>query len=218
MAVRVLLVDDHRVLREGLRALLEGPEFAVVGEAGDGLTALRLAEKLRPDVVVLDLVMPGLDGLEVARQLPKRSPRSRVVVLSAHATEAYAHEAFAAGACGYVVKDGGIAQVTAAVRAAANGQRYLSAPLTERALGEYAKKLTAAGPDPFAGLTPREREVLQLTAAGLTCADIGGRLYISARTVESHRANLMRKLGVRNQKELVRLAVERWPMAGGRPA
>jgi two-component system, NarL family, response regulator NreC len=209
MALTVMLADDHRIVRQGLRALLAAePGLELVGEAGDGPEAVRLAERLRPDVLVLDLMLPGLGGLDVARELAQRSPRTRVVVLSMHADLGYVWEAVRAGALGYVLKEAGAAELVRAVRAVAAGQRYLGAPLTEEALAAYAARAgEGGGDDPYAGLTFREREVLQLTAEGLSGTEVAARLFISPRTVESHRASLMRKLGVRNQKELVRYAV-----------
>src|SRR5690242_13073001 len=148
-------------------------------------------------------MLPGLNGFEVARQVRRRSPHTQVVVLSMHSDAAYVLEALRAGALGYVVKDAGVEELLRAVRAAAAGRRYLSPPLSETALGAAAGRAEGQTlpPDPYETLTAREREVLQLTAEGLSGAAIAARLFISPRTVESHRANLMRKLGVRNQKE-----------------
>ncbi len=210
MALTLLLADDHRIVRQGLRAILAAePDFQLVGEAGDGHEALRLLEQLQPAVMVLDLMLPGLSGLEVARAAAARAPETRVVVLSMHANESYVTEALAAGASGYVLKDASAAELVKAIREAAAGRRYLSPPLSEQALTAYARRAASAPLDPYHTLTAREREVLQLTADGHSGAEIGRRLFISPRTVESHRANLMRKLSLRNQKELVRYAVER---------
>jgi DNA-binding NarL/FixJ family response regulator len=207
MPVTLLVADDHPIVRQGLTALLKSePGFAVVGEAADGSTALRLAEKLQPDVLVLDLMMPSLSGLEVARRMARRSPRTRIVVLSMHSHEAYVVEALSAGATAYVVKDAGADELLTAVRSAAEGRRYLSPAISELALEAHSARGAA---DPFDSLTAREREVLQWTAEGLSGAQVSQRLHISPRTVESHRANLMRKLGLRNQRELVRYALER---------
>ena len=208
MPIHLLLADDHQIVRQGLRAILTTiPDFRLVGEAADGLETVRLAERLRPDVLVLDLLMPGLDGLEVTRRVMRRSPRTRVVILSMHSNEAYVVEALRAGAVGYVLKEAGAEQLIHAIREAAGGRRCL--PIPEPALSTYLRKAEGNSLDPYDTLTAREREVLQLTAEGLSGAEISSRLFISPRTVESHRANLMRKLGVRNQKELIRLAVQR---------
>lgn len=216
MTTTVMLADDHRIVRQGLRAILNAvPEFRLIGEASDGLEAVRLVERLKPDVLVLDLSMPGLDGLEVARQVTRRPPRPHVVVLSMHSTDLHVHKAFQAGATAYVLKDAGAEHLVAAIQAAARGRRYLSPPLSEENLEAGIQRCEATGEDPSEGLTTREREVLQLTAEGHSGAHIAERLFISPRTVETHRANLMRKLGVRNQKELVRFAVERGLLLGG---
>jgi DNA-binding NarL/FixJ family response regulator len=219
MAATLLLVDDHQIVRQGVWAILKTePDFRLVGEAADGQEAVRLAERLTPDVLVLDLMLPGgLNGMEVARQVAKRSPKTRIVFLSMHANEAYVVEALRAGALAYVVKEAGAEELVRAIRAVLAGRRYFSAPLSERAIQAYQEKASGATLDPFHTLTAREREVLQLTAEGLSGLEIGDRLFISSRTVESHRANLMRKLGVRNQKELVRFALQRGLVTGDNP-
>jgi DNA-binding NarL/FixJ family response regulator len=209
MNISVLIADDHLVVRRGLRALLESePGLTVVGEAADGREALELVSRLDPDVLVLDLVMPGMRGLEVLNRLAQREARTRVVVLSMHAGDAYVVEALRAGAIGYVVKDASASELVQAVRAAADNRRFLSSPLSESRLLEYASPAVASA-DPYDALTAREREVLQLAAQGLTNPEIGRRLEISRRTAETHRANLLRKLGLKGQKELIRYALRR---------
>jgi DNA-binding NarL/FixJ family response regulator len=206
----IMLADDHHVVRQGLRSLLEAePDFSVVGETGDGLEAAQLVERLQPDVLVLDLMMPGLNGLEVTRQVSQRSPRTRVVILSMHPNEAYVLEALRAGAAAYVLKESTSAELVRAVREAVAGRRYLSPPLSERAIEAYVQKAESAALDPYETLTTREREVLHLVAEGHTNAEIAERLFISRRTVETHRANMMRKLGLRTQTDLISYALRR---------
>jgi two-component system response regulator NreC len=196
------LCDDHTIMRVGLRALLSAePDFLIIGEASDGLEAVELAERLKPLVVVLDVMMPGINGLEAARQINQRCPNTYIVFLSMHAREAYVVEAFKKGAHAYVLKDSQANDLIQAVRAVLAGHRYLSPPLSERSLKAYLKKIhTKPG---------REREVLHLTAEGNSSSQIGVRLGISPRTVEIHRANMMRKLGVHSQIEVVRYAFQR---------
>ncbi len=207
---RILLADDHHVVRQGLRALLQSePHFELVGEAGDGLEAVRLAERLKPDVLITDVMMPGLNGLEVARQVSKSLPRTRIIILSMYTNDAYVFEALKNGALGYVLKDSQAADLIQAVREVAAGRRYLSPPLSERALELYMRQVESVPEDPYELLTDREREVLQLVAEGRTSAEIAERLFISPRTAEGHRANLMRKLNLQTQADLIRFAVKR---------
>jgi two-component system response regulator NreC len=206
----VVLADDHAVVRQGLRTLLEATaEFAVIGEEADGLKVVALVERLRPDVVLLDVQMPGLTGLEIARQLAQRDLKTRVIILSMHADESYVLEALRHGAAGYVLKDAAPEEMVQAVREVAAGRRYLSPPLSARALEAYAATAQAVPADPYETLTTREREVLQLTAEGHSGPAVAARLGISFRTVETHRANLMRKLGLQGQTELIRYALRR---------
>jgi DNA-binding NarL/FixJ family response regulator len=206
----IVLADDHHVVRQGLRVLLEGqPDFQLVGEAGDGLEAVQLTERLKPDVLIIDLMMPSLNGLEATRQLSQRSPHTRVVILSMHANEAYVLEALRNGAAGYVLKDSSAADLVHAVREVVAGRRYLSSPLSERAIAAYIQKASDVALDPYEMLTNREREVLHLAAEGYTNAEIADQLSISPRTAETHRANLMRKLGLRTHTDLIRYALRR---------
>jgi two-component system, NarL family, response regulator NreC len=210
--VTIVLADDHHVVRQGLRAVLEAePLFSILGEAGDGLQAVDLVAKLKPRVLVVDLMMPGLTGLEVTRRVRKESPDTQVVVLSAHATEPYVLEALRNGAVAYVLKNSQSAHLVQAVREAAAGRRYLSPTLSERAIAAYADRAVAdTGPaDAYDTLTGREREVLHLAAEGRSHREIAQRLSISPRTAEVHRANLMRKLDLHNQTDLVRYAIRR---------
>ncbi len=208
--ISIILADDHTVVRQGLRTLLESdPELHVSGEASDGLQTIGLVEKLRPDVLVLDLIMPGMNGIEVARQVKSHFPQTRVVILSMHANEAYVLEALRAGALGYVLKESQGSELIRAIHEAHNGQHYLSAPLSERAIEVYVQKTKEISQDPFERLTPREREVLQLAAEGHPNAEIGEKLSLSSRTIEMHRSNLMHKLGLNTQTDLIRYALKR---------
>lgn len=207
----IVLADDHHVVRQGLRLLLEAePEFSVVGEVADGLEVTELVERVKPKVVVLDLMMPGLNGLEVARQLRQHSPQTQVVILSMYADEGYVLQALKNGAVAYVLKDATTDQLVKAVREASAGRRYLSPPLSERAIDAYVQRAeTTETLDLYDTLTTREREVLQLAAEGHSNTRIATRLSISPRTAETHRGNLMRKLGLRSQTDLVRYAIRR---------
>lgn len=210
MTVRLVLADDHQIVRQGLRAILATvAEFELVGEAADGAQAVRLVEDLRPDVLILDLKMPRLGGLDAARQVARKAPTTRVVVLSMYTDEAYVVEALRAGVSAYVLKGSSFSELVHAVREAVAGRRYFSPPISESVVSEYLRRASGAPLDPFHTLTSREREVLELTAEGHSSAEIARRLFISPRTVESHRANLMRKLNVRNQRELIRYAVRK---------
>ena len=210
MGISIILADDHPVVRRGMQALLQDePDFSIVGKTGDGLETVRLVERLQPDILVLDVMMPGLSGLEVLRIIRQRSPQTRAVVLSMYSDSAFVAEALKNGATGYVLKGCEEENLVRAVRDAVAGRRYLSPPVTERAIDAYVEQTRSARLDPHETLTTREREVLQLGAEGNTSPEIAARLHISQRTVENHRANLMRKLGMRNQSELVRYAVRR---------
>lgn len=209
-ATRVVLADDHHVVREGLRALLEAePDITVVGEAADGLTTAHLVERLKPDVLVVDVMMPALNGLEVTRQVVRQSPDTRVIVLSMYSDESYVMEALKNGAAGYVLKSSTRSDLVQAIREVMAGQRYLSAPLSARAVEAYVERAKATQLGAYDTLTSREREVLQLAAEGHTSAEIASRLSISPRTVETHRAAVMRKLGLRTQADLIRYALRR---------
>jgi len=218
--ITIVLADDHHVVRQGLRALLQAEaDLRVVGETGDGLEAVQLVDRLSPRVLVVDLMMPGLGGLEVIRRVTHAASQTRVVVLSMHANEGYVLEALRNGATGYVLKDATAGELVEAVREVAAGRRYLSRALSRRAIEAYAQKAREAPVDAYDTLTTREREVLHLAAEGHTSGEIGERLDISPRTAETHRANLMRKLGLRTQTDLIRFAAQRGivPLDEGRP-
>jgi len=206
----VVLADDHHIVRKGLRTLLEAEDhFAVIGEEADGLKVVELVDRLRPDVLLLDVQMPGLNGLEITRQIAQRALKTRVVILSMHANETYVLEALRHGAAGYVLKDAPPIEMLTAVREVSAGRRYLSRALSERAIDAYAEKAQAAPADAYDMLTTREREVLHLAAESSSTSEIAARLGISPRTVETHRENLMRKLGLQSQTDLIRYALRR---------
>ena len=206
----IVLADDHQLVRQGLRALLEGEsDLRVIGEAGNGLEAVRLVERLNPNVLILDLMMPGINGLEVTRQIKKSSFQTGIVILSMYADEAYVLEALGNGASAYVLKDSNASDLVHAVREVAAGRRYLSPPLSDRAIEVYQETAKATVIDKYETLTTREREVLHLSAEGCTSSEIASRLGISARTAETHRTHLMSKLGLHTQVELIRYALRR---------
>lgn len=207
----LLLADDHQVVREALRVLLESqPDFHVVAETGDGLEAAALVEKHRPDVLIVDMRMPGLSGLEVARRTKRLSPATKVIILSMYDAEAYVVDSLAAGAAGYVLKQSSSQELVSAIRQTLAGSLYLSPSLNERALQSYIQRSREAHvDDPFERLTDREREVLQLAAEGLNNPQIAEKLSLSPRTVEMHRAHLMQKLGLKTQTDLVKYALKR---------
>lgn len=208
--IKIMLVEDHEIVRQGLRALLEAESgMQVIGETGDGLEAVRLVTQLQPDVLVLDLSLPGLHGLEVVRAVRKQAPQARVVILSMHATEAHVLQALRNGADGYVLKNCNASVLVQALREVAAGRRYLCPTLSVRAVEAYAEYSPQAPLDQYEELTTREREVLQLAAEGHTTAQIAARLFISPRTVESHRGHLMHKLGLRTHTDLVLYALRR---------
>lgn len=208
--IQVLLADDHEVVRQGLKTWLDAePGFRVVAEASDGLEVVSLVERLRPHVLVLDIKLPGLSGLEVARRVLEAQPRTGIVVLTMYSTEAYVLEALRVGVLGYVLKSCPPDCLLTAVRNAASGRLYLSPPLTERALEVYAEKARSEPPDLYDTLTRREREVLTLAANGATSSEIAGKLCISPRTAETHRASGMRKLGLRSQHDLIVFGLKR---------
>jgi DNA-binding NarL/FixJ family response regulator len=207
MTIKIVLADDHHIVREGFRMVLEAqPDFLVIGEASDGIEAVRVVESLKPDVLVVDLMMPGLNGLEVAHQLRNKV---RIVVLSMHNNEAYVIEALKNGVYGYVLKDATSKEFVQAVQYAAAGKRYLSAPFSEKPIENYIQDSETDVQDPYDLLTNREREILYLVAQGNSNTEIGELLHISSRTVEVHRANLMRKLNFHTQADLIRYALKR---------
>jgi DNA-binding NarL/FixJ family response regulator len=211
-ATTIVLVEDHQIVLEGLLALLEAePGLTVVGQTNNGSEAVQLAERLRPDVMIVDLMLPGLNGLEITRLVRQRSPQSRIIILSMYDHESFVVEALKSGAAGYVLKRDDVAHLVQAVHEVGAGRRYLSPSLSERALEAYilyVEQVKNSSQKPVETLTPREREVLYLAAQGYTNAEIAAHLVISPRTVEVHRANMMRKLGLRTQADLIRFAIQ----------
>ena len=210
MSLSVLLAEDHPVVREGLRAMLEAEgDFQVVGQTGNSSEVGGMVAELHPDVLVLDLIMPGIGGLNALRELARRRLSTRVVVLSMYANEAYVLEALQSGAGAYVLKQSEAGELVRGIREVSKGRRYLSPPLSQRAVEAYAKRAKGTIATEEAELTAREKEVLTLVGQGFTSAQIGERLFISVRTVESHRSNLTKKLGLHSQAEKVRTALRR---------
>jgi DNA-binding NarL/FixJ family response regulator len=206
MSIRVLLADDHAVMREGLRALLAAcPEITVVGDVGNGREAVRRSEELKPDVVVMDVAMPDLNGIEAAAMIRKRSPASRVVMLSMHSSSEHVYRAFAAGASGYVLKASAGVEVISAVRQVHLGRRYLSPALREASGAALSGTPRAS---PLDSLSARERQVLQLVVEGKSSAEIAELVYLSRKTVETYRSRIMKKLGVSDVPALVKFALE----------
>ncbi len=205
----VLLADDHAVLRAGLRALLSAePDIEVVGEAADGQEAVALAERLRPDVVVMDISMPKMDGLRATRQIVARLPDTKVLVLTMHAEEQYLLQVLEAGGAGYVLKNSADTELLEALRVVHRGQAYLYPSATKMLLEAY-RKGDRPGEARENNLTEREEEVLKLTAEGYSNTEIAGRIYLSPKTVDTYRQRIMEKLGLHHRAELVRYALER---------
>ena len=205
MTVRVLLADDHALLREGLRAILgANPGITVVADVGDGREALRYAEELKPDVLVMDVSMPGLNGIEAAELVRARCPQTQVVMLSMHSSAEYLFRAMRAGALGYVLKESAAMEVIAAVQAVHLGRRYLSPALRETAGSTPAD----ARAGPLEILSTRERQVLQLVVEGKSSAAIARIVHLSPKTVETYRSRLMKKLGVADVPSLVKFAIQ----------
>ncbi len=205
--LRILLADDHETVREGLRMILNAqPDMQVVATAGDGRDAVTQAEAISPDVVIMDISMPGLNGLAATTQLMARCPSARVLTLTRHADNSYLQQLMRAGAAGYVLKQSRPAELLHAIRAVASGEKYLDASMTASAANASSKS-TPPAPVPTMPLSPRETEVLRLIAWGNTNKEIAARLDVSVKTVEAHKANGMRKLGMRGRIDIVRYAL-----------
>ena len=209
--IRVLLADDHTLIRAGLRmVVVSQPDFTVVGEASDGREAVALAEQLKPDVVVMDIGMPSLNGIEACRQIHDSLPGSQVIMLSMHSDEGYVLRALKAGAKGYMLKDSAEADLASAIRAVTAGKSFFSPAVSKILLEDYMRKLKRTGAeDSFDLLSPREREVLQLVAEGKSSKEVANLLSLSVYTVETHRAKMMQKLNLHNIPELILYAVRK---------
>ena len=211
MSIRVLLADDHGVVRKGLRFILEQePVMEVVGEASSGREAVHLADELSPSVIVMDIAMPLLNGIEAAAQILKKHPQIGIIMLSMYSDESYLVRALSAGARGYLLKDAADADLVRAIEAVAQGKPFFSPAIAQTLLEDYMRTLNQKGlQDSYDLLTPREKEVLQLLAEGKTNKEVSGMLDLSLYTVETHRTNLMQKLGLHNTAELVLYAVRK---------
>jgi DNA-binding NarL/FixJ family response regulator len=208
--IKVLLADDHTIVRDGIRALLEDePDMEVVGEARDGREAVRMTCAQQPDVVLMDVVMPLLNGLEATRQIKRECPMVHVLVLTMHENEEYVRQMLSAGAAGYVLKDAAARDLLGAIRAVHRGEAVLSPAVTRLVLEDYLRWADMAVQADEGCLTPREREVLQLVAEGHTNREIGEILCISPKTVQSHRTNLMSKLGLHDRGDLIKYAIQK---------
>ncbi|WP_088571940.1 response regulator transcription factor [Thermoflexus hugenholtzii] len=209
--IRILIADDHPVLRRGLRALIEEePDMEVVGEAGNGLEAVQLAERLRPDVVIMDISMPELDGLEATRRIRERFPSTYILILTVHAHERYLFPVLKAGASGYVRKTAADEELIEAIRVVARGDVFLYPSATRMLLDDYLAQVRAGREqDSYESLSEREREILRLLAEGHTNAEIAQKLNLSVKTVETYRTRIMEKLHLRTRAELVRYALRK---------
>ena len=209
--IRVLLAEDHTIVRKGLRSLLDSEaDIEVIGEAEDGRQAVEMAGELMPDVVLMDITMPSLNGFEATRQIKQRFPDVKVLVLTMHANEEYVFQILRAGASGYVVKKAAPTELVSAIRAVHRSESFLSPSISRTVIEEYIQQAEAMSrQDGYERLTPREREVLQLVAEGHSSREIAEVLSVSVKTVETHRANLMDKLGLHSVAELTQYAIRR---------
>jgi DNA-binding NarL/FixJ family response regulator len=210
MQISVFLADDHPMVRNGLQLVLRAePDIKVVGEAADGHEAVRRVEKVKPDVVVMDIAMPGLNGIEATKKIRKACSAVRVLILSMHDTAEHIYQALQAGAQGYLLKESAGEEVIKAVRALCKGKRYLSEKISETVVNDYLQQRTLEKKkSPLASLSEREREILQLAAEGKSSAEIGRVLFLSPKTVETYRSRMMQKLGIRDHAALIKFAIQ----------
>ena len=208
MSLRILLADDHQIIRDGLRALLEQePDLEVVGEAEDGRTAVQRARELSPDVVVMDLTMPDMNGIEATRQMQAQVPQAKVLILSMHADRRFVGRVLEAGAAGYLLKDCAFEQLAQAIRTVTTNQTYLCPTVADILRQDYLRFLSETDSSMAQILTPREREVLQLVAEGKATRNIAAYLHVSVKTVEKHRQQIMEKLNLHSVAELTKYAI-----------
>ena len=211
--IRVLIADDHTIVRSGVRLLLAAePDIEVVGEALDGLEAIKLTESTQPDVVLMDITMPKLDGLEATRRINTHWPAIHVLVLTMHRSDEYFFETLKAGACGYVLKGAEANELINAVRVVARGEVFLYPTMASKLVESYLRRETEDA-EPSSTISPREKEIIQLLADGYSNKEIAEKLFVSPSTVHSHRSNLMTKLGLSNRRELILFARERGLMS-----
>ena len=207
--VKILLVENHAIVREGLRTLLEGKGYDVIGEAEDGRTGAQMASELKPDVIVMDISLPLLNGIEATRRIHKEQPDVKIIMLTIHDEETYIYKSLEAGARGYLVKDTASKDLLDAIDAVTGGELYLSPNFPSEYLDTYRKMVRSGKKaDEFSRLTNREREILQAIAEGYTSKQIAEQLFISVKTVENHRANIMNKLNIHDTASLVKYAIK----------
>jgi DNA-binding NarL/FixJ family response regulator len=207
MALRIVVTDDHRLMREGLKSLLENQGFEVVGEAEDGRSAVKLAKKLGPDAVIIDISMPGLNGIEATRQIHHEAPGVKIVVLSMRADRQAVLAALAAGASGYLLKEAAFEEMVVAIKVALKGQTYLSPAIANVVVRNSIEHWSASTEPMSRGISSREREILQLLAEGRSSKEMAESLYVSVKTIETHRKQIMNKLNLHSVAELTKYAV-----------
>jgi len=208
--IKILIADDHRILRQGIRSLLAPqPDFEVVGETADGPETLKETFRLKPDVVLMDIGMPNLNGFEATRQIKKKLPEVKVLVLTMYLDDEYVLQALQSGASGYVLKDVAVEELVTAIRAVNNDQYYLSPSISRTVIDAYLRKTEKGEKEPSELLTAREKEIVQLIAEGYTNKEIAAKLYISVKTVDAHRSHIMEKLDIHDVALLVKYAIRK---------